>query len=161
MKGKAHAQVQIPPQAMLYSSLCKSRRQKIIFHKESLNPLVSEKMFKSLSLEANEPLNESRNVVALYNIKMLYHLNKQTSFERKGHVQLQSKSIKVHSFYVDKRAKENFEKIASFTNGNCRSLDIQSNQGSEDLLNLINVEILDNIGGDNLVNSYKKLYHFQ
>ena len=94
MKGKAQAQVQIPPKAMLYSSLCKSRRQKIIFHKESLNPLVSEKMFKSLSLEANEPLNESRNVVALYNIKMLYHLNKQTSFERKGHVQLQSKSIK-------------------------------------------------------------------
>ena len=76
-------------------------------------------------------------------------------------VKLKAKDIKVHSFYVDQRAAANFTEIANFTNGNCVSLDIQSKKGSEDLLNLINIEILDNIGGKTLVAAYKKLYHLQ
>jgi hypothetical protein len=76
-------------------------------------------------------------------------------------VKLKAKNIKVHSFYVDESARSNFGEIANFTSGKCEALDIQSNKGSEDLLNLINIEILDNIGGQSLVNAYKTIYHLQ
>jgi hypothetical protein len=52
-------------------------------------------------------------------------------------VKLKAKNIKVHTFYVAERARSNFEEIANFTNGKCVELDIQSNKGSKDLLNLI------------------------
>jgi hypothetical protein len=74
---------------------------------------------------------------------------------------LKSKEIIVHAFYVDERAKASFEGIAKETNGTSKYLNINSNKGSEDLMNLVNVEILKNIGGDNLVQSYNRIYHLQ
>lgn len=62
---------------------------------------------------------------------------------------LKSKNIRVHAFYVRQRAKSNFEEIASLTNGVCKELKINSSQGSEDLVTLINLELLNSIGGSN------------
>jgi hypothetical protein len=72
---------------------------------------------------------------------------------------LEEKKIKVNAFYVDKKAKKNFEEISSFTGGKCNPLDINSSEGSDNLINLINIQILENIGGNELVASYKLLYH--
>jgi hypothetical protein len=58
---------------------------------------------------------------------------------------LKSKNIIVHAFYVDKRAQTSFEGIANETNGTSKYLNIKSNRGSDDLMNLVNVEILKNI----------------
>ena len=74
---------------------------------------------------------------------------------------LKSINIIVHAFYVDKRAQTSFEGIANETNGTSKYLNINSNRGSDDLMNLVNVEILKNIGGDNLVQSYNRIYHLQ
>ncbi len=71
---------------------------------------------------------------------------------------LKSKGIIIHAFYVDDGAKKSFEEIA---NGTCELLNINSNKGSEDLMNLVNVEILKNIGGEKLVESYNKIYHLK
>ena len=59
------------------------------------------------------------------------------------------------------KAKESFEDIARYANGTSKSLKINSNQGSEDLMNLVNIEVLKNIGGDDLVQSYNLIYHLK
>ena len=86
--------------------------------------------------------------------------NKPTHYKKEMNL-LKENGIKVHSFYVAERAKDNFEEISSFTGGNCKCLDINSSKGSEDLMNLVNVEILNNIGGNDLVHSYNQIYHLQ
>ena len=86
--------------------------------------------------------------------------NQETFYmdELKG---LKLKGITVHAFYVNDRAKKSFVGIAKETNGTCKFLNINSNKGSEDLMNSVNVEILKNLGGDNLVQSYNRIYHLQ
>ena len=42
--------------------------------------------------------------------------------------------------------------------GECAYLDINSSDGAEMLTNLVTIEILRNVGGEQLVREYKKLY---
>jgi hypothetical protein len=56
-------------------------------------------------------------------------------------------------------ARENFSEMAAQTGGKCKELDIHSSKGSETLMNLINIEILNDIGGESLVKSYNQIYH--
>ena len=69
------------------------------------------------------------------------------------------KRIPVHAFYVDKGAQANFTEIAARTNGECKELNIDSPQGSTDLTNLVNIQLLNNIGGSTLVAAYKTKYN--
>lgn len=75
---------------------------------------------------------------------------------------LKSNKIPVHTFYVANFAKQAFEEIAEFTNGKCEELDIESPNGAESLTNLINVTILNDIGGElsgeDLVKAYRTKY---
>jgi hypothetical protein len=66
--------------------------------------------------------------------------------------------VPVHAFYVASRAKPSFEKIALHTGGKCESLNVNSANGAELLTNTITQEILNNIGGKELVNTYIKMY---
>jgi hypothetical protein len=75
---------------------------------------------------------------------------------------LKMSKISVHAFYVEKRAKDTFEKIAKSTGGRCEMLDINSEAGANMLTNLVTEEILKNIGGsakgDALVKAYREKY---
>ena len=77
--------------------------------------------------------------------------------------ELKTKNIPVHGFYVAENAKKSFQEMASFTNGKSEKLDINSPQGSEILTNLVNIEVLRNIGGsqrgNDLVNAYKTKFN--
>jgi hypothetical protein len=42
--------------------------------------------------------------------------------------------IPVHTFYVDKWAQENFEKIAKITGGSCQSLDVNNQEIGQKML---------------------------
>ncbi len=76
---------------------------------------------------------------------------------------LKDKKIPVHGFYVAENAKKSFQEIAAFTDGKSEKLDINSQQGSEILTNLVNIEVLRNIGGtqrgNDLVNAYKTKFN--
>ena len=76
---------------------------------------------------------------------------------------LKSKNIPVHGFYVAENAKTAFQEIARITNGSSEKLDINGNEGSEILTNLVNIEVLRNIGGaqrgNDLVNAYKTKFN--
>jgi superfamily II DNA/RNA helicase len=75
---------------------------------------------------------------------------------------IRSKNIKVHSFYVNYAAKSSFEEIARLTTGSCQFLNINSSDGSKNLIDLINVELLRNIGGASgevLVAAYRRKYN--
>jgi hypothetical protein len=74
---------------------------------------------------------------------------------------LEFEKIPVHAFYVAQNARINFEEITNITNGSCKLLDIFSKNGSVDLVDLINIEVLKNIGGEDLVESYKKIYYLK
>jgi hypothetical protein len=50
---------------------------------------------------------------------------------------LKKKGIPVHAFYLHKQAKNNFEEIARETNGSCHHLDINTEDGSEILTDII------------------------
>ena len=64
---------------------------------------------------------------------------------------------------MDNKAKKNFEEIAHSTGGKTSRLDIESEQGSKILTDLVNIELLRNIGGKEkgsvLVNAYKNKYN--
>jgi hypothetical protein len=74
---------------------------------------------------------------------------------------LKAKNIPVHAFYVAENAKKSFQEIAAFTNGKSEMLDIASIKGSEILTNLVNIEILRNIGGPQLGNDLVKAYKWK
>ncbi|ETO06880.1 hypothetical protein RFI_30511 [Reticulomyxa filosa] len=71
---------------------------------------------------------------------------------------LKKRGIPVHAFFVDTKAKQNFEGIARITGGRCKDLDINSVKGADLLTNLISEEVLRNAGGskgDALVDAYR------
>jgi hypothetical protein len=73
--------------------------------------------------------------------------------------ELKNIKIPIHSFYIDERAKTSFETISSRTNGNSMFLDINSEKGSEILLNCVTLELLKiQQGGENLAQTYVKKY---
>ena len=76
---------------------------------------------------------------------------------------LKDNSIKVNAFYVNEIAKQSFNEIAAFTNGTCEELNIDSANGSNDLMNLVNIEVLRSIGGSTkgkkLVEAYRKKFN--
>lgn len=74
-------------------------------------------------------------------------------------VGLKEKNIPVHAFYVHPRAEENFRYVAGKTEGKSEWLDIESEDSSEKLTNLINIEVLRNIGGSDLVECYKNTFN--
>jgi hypothetical protein len=50
--------------------------------------------------------------------------------------------IPVHCFYVEERAKTNFEEISGKTKGRCEYLDINSDAGATLLTDVVTKEIL-------------------
>ena len=76
---------------------------------------------------------------------------------------LKDNSIQVNAFYVNKQAKQSFSEIAAFTNGTCEELNIDSANGSNDLMNLVNIEVLRSIGGSakgkQLVDAYRRKFN--
>jgi hypothetical protein len=99
--------------------------------------------------------------------KGIFWYNSQ-NFSKKTYYQdelneLIKKKITVHAFYVDNKARKNFEEIAHSTGGKTQRLDIESENGSKILTDLINIELLRNIGGKEkgivLVNAYKNKYN--
>lgn len=73
--------------------------------------------------------------------------------------QLVDKAIPVHAFYLQPRARQNFEAMAAATGGKTDFLDIDSEDASEKLTNLVNIQVLNNIGGDELVEVYRNTYN--
>ena len=73
--------------------------------------------------------------------------------------ELIKKSIPIHAFYLHHRAQENFEVIAAKSNGKSEFLDIDSSDASEKLTNMVNIQVLNNIGGDELVDFYRNTYN--
>jgi len=74
---------------------------------------------------------------------------------------LKSKNIKVHAFYVNTWAKNDFEKIAAETGGRCSELQINTNAGADMLTNLVTEEVLRDAGGAKgaqLVEAYQKKF---
>ena len=76
---------------------------------------------------------------------------------------LKKNKIPVHSFYLHEGAKKNFKEISGETGGRCQSLDINSDNGSELLANVITGEILRSVGlargeGDALVDAYQQRF---
>lgn len=49
--------------------------------------------------------------------------------------------------------------MAAVTNGKTEFLDIDSEDASEKLTNLVNIQVLNNIGGDELVEVYRNTYN--
>ena len=72
--------------------------------------------------------------------------------------QLKQQSVPVHAFYVKDRAKTQFDEIAKRTNGKSDFLDVNGAEGAKLLTDVITTQILDNIGGEELVRAYRKKY---
>ncbi len=72
---------------------------------------------------------------------------------------LSQKNISVHAFFVHPLAENDFRFIAEKTGGKSEWLDIDSNDASEKLTNLVNIEVLRNIGGNDLVECYKSKFN--
>lgn len=66
--------------------------------------------------------------------------------------------IPIHTYYLDPRAKEEFAKIAAVTGGKCSDLEVDSPSSAEDLTGLVTTGILHSVGGESLVEAYKKTY---
>jgi len=65
--------------------------------------------------------------------------------------------VKIHSFYIQNRAKDSFARLSNTTGGQCSFLDINSLDGAEKLTNLVCKSILEDID-DSLVAEYEKAY---
>ncbi|EAR87661.2 helicase carboxy-terminal domain protein (macronuclear) [Tetrahymena thermophila SB210] len=93
---------------------------------------------------------------------------KKTKFSQITDFQAEIEKIKkvkipVHCFYLNYGAKENFTQISSQTGGKCESLDINSSQASQKLIQFVVEPILVNVGkqngvGDSLYQKYLKIY---
>eukprot|EP01041_Mallomonas_annulata_P002329 gene2329-4529_t len=73
-------------------------------------------------------------------------------------IKIRNKNIPVHAFYVKQYAQIFFEKISSATGGRCEELQIHSDRGSEQLIDLMSEEVLRTVGGKELVDEYQKMY---
>ncbi|CAL6025642.1 Helicase-related_protein [Hexamita inflata] len=71
---------------------------------------------------------------------------------------LKKNNISVHALYVNNPAQQKFEYIADETGGKCEELDIYSENGAENLTNLVTEKIMLNIGGDALVQKYREKF---
>ncbi|ETO32398.1 hypothetical protein RFI_04716 [Reticulomyxa filosa] len=71
---------------------------------------------------------------------------------------LKKNNITVHAFYVNEQAKGHFEAIARTSGGKCVELQINSDEGSEQLTGVVSTTILKHAGGsrgDELVEAYR------
>jgi len=75
---------------------------------------------------------------------------------------LKDKGIKVHTFYLANRARQNFEEIANESGGKSQALDVNGKQGSEMLAEILTCSVLVDVAGEvegqKLVEKYKKTY---
>ncbi|UJR19845.1 hypothetical protein I4U23_022978 [Adineta vaga] len=73
-----------------------------------------------------------------------------------------SNNIPIHAYYVDRKAKKEFENFATRTGGQCQMLDINSSAGSAMLTDLVTETILNNVGGNSkgnlLVEAYREKF---
>ena len=69
-----------------------------------------------------------------------------------------SNNIPVHAYYVARKVKKEFEKIAKCTGGQCQMLDINSSAGSDMLTDLVTEAILNNVGGNSKGNLFVEAY---
>ncbi|ETO11722.1 hypothetical protein RFI_25649 [Reticulomyxa filosa] len=70
---------------------------------------------------------------------------------------LKQSNITVHAFYVGEKAKRHFEAIARTSGGKCAELQINSDQGSEQLIDIVSTTILKHAGRSrepNLLRNY-------
>ncbi|ETN97226.1 hypothetical protein RFI_40305 [Reticulomyxa filosa] len=71
---------------------------------------------------------------------------------------LRQRGIRVHAFFVNAQARQNFNEIATVTDGRCEALDINSVKGSDLLTDLVSEEVLRDTGGSKgnaLVDAYR------
>ena len=123
-----------------------------------------EKDLSQVVLVGDAPPNTREEVLSK---RSNYHFWKNSRFPETYYINeletLKAKNIPVHAFYVAENAKTSFQEIATFTNGKSEKLDIASIKGSEILTNLVNIEILRNIGGahqgNDLVKAYKTKFN--
>ena len=73
-------------------------------------------------------------------------------------IRLKEKELPVHCFWVNRRAETSFREIAAGTGGRAAYLDINSDQGADDLTDLLSEEILRKVGGDALVDEYTSMF---
>ena len=129
------------------------------FHANRENDLSQIILIGDAAPNTVDEVTFKRNREDFYNVWNDSMLYKEPIFYMDELNILKSKGIIVHAFYVHDRAKHSFQEIAKYANGTSEALVINSNKGSEDLMNLVNVEILKNIGGEDLVKSYNRIYH--
>ena len=67
-------------------------------------------------------------------------------------------AVPVHAFYIENAARDNFEEIARRTGGRAEKLDVNSAEGDQLLTDCLTEQILENIGGAELVVVYRKTY---
>ena len=123
-----------------------------------------EKDLSQVILIGDAPPNTREEVISK---RSNYHFWKNSRFPETYYMDelklLSAKKIPVHAFYVAENAKASFQEIAAFTDGKSEKLEIASTRGSEILTNLVNIEILRNIGGgqrgNDLVKSYKTKFN--
>lgn len=71
---------------------------------------------------------------------------------------LSDTSIPIHCFHVHTCAQSVFSQIAARTGGQSGALDINSDRGAEQLTQIVTERILDNLGGQDLVEAYREKY---
>jgi hypothetical protein len=86
-----------------------------------------------------------------------------TRFNQPTHIDIEvqglaAKEVPVHCFYVHPAARESFESIANATKGKSGYLDIDSSAGAEMLTDIVTENVLNNIGGSEFVEQYRKMF---
>ncbi|ETO08396.1 Helicase conserved domain containing protein [Reticulomyxa filosa] len=102
-----------------------------------------------------------RQIVGFYDSGEDYWKNTKFSkptYYKEELLLLKQRGIRVHAFFVNAQARQNFTEIATATDGRCEALDINSVKGSHLLTNLVSEEVLRDTGGSKgnaLVDAYR------
>ncbi|KAL4496937.1 hypothetical protein ABPG72_002093 [Tetrahymena utriculariae] len=108
----------------------------------------------------------SKDIEAIQNYRNKYRGEgywQASKFSEITHYKVEAEKLKlqkipVHCLYLNDKAQNNFEEISKITEGKCQKLDINSENGSQQLTDLITESILNSIGGEELVQSYQRLF---
>ncbi|ETO33241.1 hypothetical protein RFI_03866 [Reticulomyxa filosa] len=127
-----------------------------------VNTQVKKMEVSQVILIGDMPPNTRQEVARKRQIKGEYYW-KGTNFSIPTYYEkeldlLEQCNIPVHAFYVNEQAKEHFEAIARTSGGKCAELQINSDEGSEQLTGVVSTTILKHAGGsrgDELVEAYR------
>ena len=111
-------------------------------------------------LIGDAPANDDMEITSRRAIRGENYWSK-TKFARKTNFKKELeklKGVKVNTFYLNDKTKENFKEIAEYTGGKCQMLDVYDRiNGANNLTNLVTIEILQSIDSS-LADEYKKCY---